>query len=169
MFIKSNPLLIIISLWLGNISQKKTARWLLLSLVLSASYCSFESNKNRKFNCGMAITVRPRNTLQFKVFFQSNICLWAIFCWLNFWNFYAIFTVVANIAIIPILYEGVLNVCKKSTGERPCQNAILIKLQSSFIKMTLYWNGCSPVNFLHILRTLFPRNTTESLICKEMI
>ena len=28
------------------------------------------------------------------------------------------------------------------------------------------WNGCSPVDLLHISRTPFPRNTSEGLLLK---
>ena len=37
------------------------------------------------------------------------------------------------------------------------------KLQSNFIEITL-WHWCSPVNLLHIFRTLFPKHTSEWLI-----
>ena len=36
-------------------------------------------------------------------------------------------------------------------------------LQSNFIEITL-WHGCSPVNFLHIFRTPFLRNTSRWLL-----
>ena len=41
--------------------------------------------------------------------------------------------------------------------EHPCRSAILIKLQSNFIEITL-WNWCSPVDLLHIFQTPFPKN-----------
>ena len=50
------------------------------------------------------------------------------------------------------LGEGVLKTCSKFTGEHPCRSAISIK----FIEMALL-HGCSPVNFLHIFRTAFPK------------
>ena len=40
-----------------------------------------------------------------------------------------------------------------------CRNVISIKLQSNFIEITL-WHGCSPVNWLHISKIPFPRNTS---------
>ena len=52
------------------------------------------------------------------------------------------------------LRKGVLKICSKFTGEHPCRSAISIKLQSNFIKIALR-HGRSPVNLLHILRTLF--------------
>ena len=42
-------------------------------------------------------------------------------------------------------------------------NVISIKLQSNFIEITLR-RGCSPVNLLHIFRTLFLKNTSERLV-----
>ena len=56
------------------------------------------------------------------------------------------------------LGKGVLKICRKFTGEHPCWSAISIKLQSSFIKITL-WHGYSPVNLLYIFGTPFPKNT----------
>ena len=61
------------------------------------------------------------------------------------------------------LGKGVLKICSKFTREHPCQSAISIKLQSKFIKITL-WHGCSLVNLLHILRTLFSKNTSGQLL-----
>ena len=40
---------------------------------------------------------------------------------------------------------------------------ISIKCQSNFIEITLRHGGC-PVNLLHILRTSFPKNTSEGLL-----
>ena len=50
------------------------------------------------------------------------------------------------------LGKGILKICSKFTGEHPCRSAILIKLQSNFIKIALR-HGCSPVNLPHIYRT----------------
>ena len=60
------------------------------------------------------------------------------------------------------LGKGVLKICSKFTGEHPCQSAILIKLQSNFIGVTLR-HGCSPVNLQHIFRTP-PKNTSGRLL-----
>ena len=49
--------------------------------------------------------------------------------------------------------KTVLKICGKFTGEQLCQSAISIKLQSGFIEITLR-HACSPVNLLHIFRTL---------------
>ena len=46
--------------------------------------------------------------------------------------------------------KGILKICSKFTGEYPCQ--------TNFIEITLR-HGCSPVNLLHIFRTLFYKNT----------
>ena len=66
------------------------------------------------------------------------------------------------------LEKGVLKKCSKFTGEHPCRSAISIKLQSSFIEITLR-HGCSPVNLLHIFRTLFLKNTSRWLLLKIFI
>ena len=47
------------------------------------------------------------------------------------------------------LVKGVLKISTKFTGEHPCR--------SNFIEMTL-WDGCSPVNLLHLFRTSFTKN-----------
>ena len=61
------------------------------------------------------------------------------------------------------LGKGVLKICSKFTGEHQCQSAISIKLQSNFIEIA-FRHACSPVYLLHILRTLFLRNTTGWLL-----
>ena len=48
------------------------------------------------------------------------------------------------------------------TGEHPCQSAISTKLQSSFIETVLRY-GFSPINLLHILRSLLSNNTSGRL------
>ena len=53
--------------------------------------------------------------------------------------------------------KGVLKICSKFTGERPCRSVILIKLLSNFIEITPR-HGCS-ANLLYNFRTPFPRNT----------
>ena len=58
------------------------------------------------------------------------------------------------------LRKGVLKICHKFTGEHPCLSAISIKLQSNFIEITLR-HECSPVNLLHIFRTLFLKTPLE--------
>ena len=59
--------------------------------------------------------------------------------------------------------KGVLKICSKFTGEQPCRNVILIKLQSNFIEITLR-HRYSPVNMLHISRTPFPMGTSGWLL-----
>ena len=61
------------------------------------------------------------------------------------------------------LGKGVLKICSKFTAEDTCQSAISIKLQSNFIEITL-WDGCSPVNLLHIFRTPFLKNISGWLL-----
>ena len=48
--------------------------------------------------------------------------------------------------------KGVLEICSKFTGEHPCPSVISVKLQSSFVEITLR-QGCSPVYLLNIFRT----------------
>ena len=61
------------------------------------------------------------------------------------------------------LGKGVLKICRKFTREHPCRSVISINLQINFIKNTLR-HGCSPVNLLHIFRTLFLKNTSGWLL-----
>ena len=61
------------------------------------------------------------------------------------------------------LGKGVLKTCSKFTGEHRCRIAISIKLQSSFMEITLR-HGCSPVSFLHIFRTPFLKNISGRLL-----
>ena len=51
------------------------------------------------------------------------------------------------------LIKDILKICSKFTLEHPCRSVTSIKLQSNFIKITL-WLKCSPVNLLHIFRNL---------------
>ena len=61
------------------------------------------------------------------------------------------------------LGKGALKICSKFTGEHPCRSAISIKLQSNFIEIA-FRHECSPVNFLHIFRTSFPKNSSGRLL-----
>ena len=63
------------------------------------------------------------------------------------------------------LLKSVLEKCSKFTGEHPCRSVILIKLQSNFIEIIL-WYEWSPVNLLHIFRTPFTKNTCKLLLLK---
>ena len=64
---------------------------------------------------------------------------------------------------VGVLMKGVLKICSKFIGEHPCRSVISIKLQSNFIKITL-WHGVSPVNLLHRFRTSFSRSTPGGLL-----
>ena len=64
----------------------------------------------------------------------------------------------AAMQILVFLVKSVLEICSKFTGEDLCRSVVSIKLQSNFIEIT-FWYGCSPVNLLHIHRTLFTKNT----------
>ena len=57
------------------------------------------------------------------------------------------------------LRKDVLKICRKFTGEHPCRNVNVMKLQSNFIEILLR-HECSPVNMLHIFRTSFPSKTS---------
>ena len=62
-----------------------------------------------------------------------------------------------------LLGKGVLKICSKFTVEQPCRKVVSIKLQNSFIEITL-WHGCSSVNLVHIFRTPFLKNTFGRLL-----
>ena len=61
------------------------------------------------------------------------------------------------------LGKFVLKICNHLTGEHPCQSAISIKMFCNFIEITLR-HGCSPVNLLHIFRTIFLKKTSVRLL-----
>ena len=61
------------------------------------------------------------------------------------------------------LGKGVLKISSKFTGEHPCRSAISITLPSNFTE-TSRRHGYSPVNLLHIFRTLFSRNISGWLL-----
>ena len=67
-----------------------------------------------------------------------------------------------------LLRKDVLNIYRKFTGEHPCRSVISVKLYSNFMKIAP-WHGCSPVNFLHIFRIHFPRNTPAWLLLKGLL
>ena len=47
-------------------------------------------------------------------------------------------------------------------AKHPYQSVVSIELLCNFIEIAL-WQGCSPVNLLHIFRTPFPLNTSGGL------
>ena len=59
------------------------------------------------------------------------------------------------------LGKGVLKICSKFTGEYPCRSVISINFATLLITLQ---HGCSPVNFLHIFRTPFLKNTSGWLL-----
>ena len=63
------------------------------------------------------------------------------------------------------LRKNVLKICRKFAGENPCRSVISMKLLCNFIEIALR-RGCSSVNFLHIFKTSFPKNTSEWLLLK---
>ena len=68
----------------------------------------------------------------------------------------------AEPAIQRCSYKNVL--CSKFMGEHPRRS---MKLHCNFIDITLR-QGCSPVNLLHVFRTLFPMNTSGRLILTKI-
>ena len=66
------------------------------------------------------------------------------------------------------LGKGVLKICSKFTGEHPCRSAISIKLLCNFIEIT-FRHGCSPVNLQHIFRTPFLKDTSGTLLLRNVI
>ena len=81
------------------------------------------------------------------------------------------------------LLKGVLKICSNFTGEHPCRSLISIKLQATFIEITLQYGcspvnllhieialryECSPVNLLHIFRTPFSKNTSVWLLLNTL-
>ena len=58
-----------------------------------------------------------------------------------------------------------MKICSKFTGEHPCRSVISLKLHCNLVGITLRY-GCFPVNFLHIFRTLFTKNTPGGLLLK---
>ena len=57
------------------------------------------------------------------------------------------------------LGTGALVICSKFTGEQPCRST----MPCNFIEIALR-HGCSPVNFLYIFRTSFPKNAFRRLL-----
>ena len=62
-----------------------------------------------------------------------------------------------------LLGKVFLKIYSKFVGEHPCRSAISIKVQSNFIEITIR-HECSPVNWLHIFRTSFLKNTYGRLL-----
>ena len=77
-------------------------------------------------------------------------------------NFYG--TILRSSRPEVFLEKGVLKIWSKFTGEHSCRSTISIKLQSNFTEIALQ-HGCSPVNLLHIFKTPFSRNTSDSHFC----
>ena len=66
------------------------------------------------------------------------------------------------------LGKGVLKICSKFTREHPCRSVISIKLLWNFIEIALR-HGRSPVNFLYIFSTRFPKNTSRRLLLRSAV
>ena len=81
-----------------------------------------------------------------------------------------------SLKIIRLIYDRKASYCKgvfrtqwTSLMECFCENGEQLRawatfLQSNFIEIPLR-HGCSPVNFLHIFRTTFHKNTSGRLSC----
>ena len=61
------------------------------------------------------------------------------------------------------LREDVLKICRKCTGEHPCQSAISMKLLCNFTEIALR-HEYSHVNLMHVFRAPFPKNTSGRLL-----
>ena len=72
-------------------------------------------------------------------------------------------TIIRSSHPVVFLEKGVLKICSNVRGEHPCRSVISIKLQSDFVEITLR-HGCFPVNFLHIFRKPFSKNTSGWLL-----
>ena len=83
----------------------------------------------------------------FRFFDDIEVSWWKIFKFL--WGVRSIRSSHSEV----FLGKGVLKICCKFTGERPCRSAISIKLQI-----------CSPAYLLHIFRTPFSKNTSGRLL-----
>ena len=83
----------------------------------------------------------------FRFFDDIEVSWWKIFKFL--WGVRSIRSSHSEV----FLGKGVVKICCKFTGERPCRSAISIKLQI-----------CSPANLLHIFRTPFSKNTSGRLL-----
>ena len=59
------------------------------------------------------------------------------------------FTTVRNSPTELFFGKGVLKICSKFKGEHPCRS---------------YFDGCSPVNLLHIFRITFHKNTSGGML-----
>ena len=57
------------------------------------------------------------------------------------------------------LRKSVLRKSGKFTGKHPCRSVISAKFLCNFTQIILR-HACFPVNFLHIFRTSFPKNTS---------
>ena len=61
------------------------------------------------------------------------------------------------------LGKGALKICRKFTGEHPCQSAISMKLLCSFTEIALR-HEYSHVNLMDVFRAPFPKNTSGRLL-----
>ena len=61
------------------------------------------------------------------------------------------------------LGKGFPKICRKFTGRHLCRGVISIKLLCNFIEIELR-RECSPVKFLYIFKTPFPKNTYGGLL-----
>ena len=76
-----------------------------------------------------------------------------------------LFTSVRSISPQVLFKKAVLQICRKSTGKHPCRIVISINLQRNFIAITLS-HRFSLLNFLHISRSTFLRNSCGGLLLK---
>ena len=68
----------------------------------------------------------------------------------------------AEAAAQVFLGKGVLKICSKFTGGRPCRSTISTKVLCNFIEITLR-GGWSPANLVHIFRRRFSKSASGRL------
>ena len=103
--------------------------------------------------------VRENNTVQFIFFMVTRLIIIIITSGAIVMHVYCFRS------SLPVVFswKGILKMCNKCTTEHHCQSVISIKLLCDFIEIAL-WQGCSPVNLLHIFRTPFSKNTCGGLL-----
>ena len=152
--IKNGALQILFCQWLNNIHYEKHTGWLGRTFL----FCVFVLSIFLVLVC-----------VTFLFFFYLFFLFLPLFCLFDlFFGNIMFFTTMCIVDFRSscselFLVKGVLKICSKFTGEYPCPSVISIKWLRNFIEITL-WHGCSPVNLLHVFKTLFTKNTSGWLL-----